>query len=368
LPALDAPTYADLGALRLHGREGCVKPRRIDELALGRWRLCPLALALCASTISVASLAPAANAPGYTVTAPSVAHVQRGPHGSYKIQAQESRFWLTHDYRRRARFIPRLVTTTTNWSWDGDEKYSVVVTIAELRGHTPRQVAKFSDPGTTGQVLAGDVYYLTMKPPCCGDTGDYYFRSLDTGEFLFRATGNGDVGTTAFLYVHPPGTHAEADRWIAFEGDTAPNPDPGLLGYIRYGDLRGVLSEVQVRVKPDAIPWPRAVGDWDEVEAAKECSFLQWLEDGRVHSSLGRKRPDPGACDLKGEFEPEPIDAHAGKLLPNGITGIEVEYSIAGDVYATIPIVNDHLDVEHAQSADRVMLMDVPPEPDLPTP
>ena len=59
----------------------------------------------------------------------------------------------------------------------------------------PHRVAQFSDPGTTGQILAGDVYYLTMKPPCCADTGYYYFRSLDSGALLFKATGNGDVGT-----------------------------------------------------------------------------------------------------------------------------------------------------------------------------
>jgi len=336
-----------------------MKSQRVHGHSTGRLRTCRVALALCVCSGLLIQFAVADRSPGYTVTGPSEAHVQRKSDGSYKIQAQESRFWLTHDYRRQARFSPRLITTTTNWSWDGDEQYSVLVTIDELRGRTTRQIAKFSDPGTTGQILAGDVYYLTQQPPCCADTGHYYFRSVDTGAFLFSATGNGDVGTTAFLYVHAPGTHVETDRWVGFEGNAATDSDPTLLGDIRYGDLKGVLSDVEIRVKSDAPPWPRSVGDWDELEAAKECSFVQWLEAGKPRSSFGRKRPAAGGCDLKSEYQPEPFTSLAGNTHPTAVSGIELEYSIAGEVYATIPIVNDHLDVDHAQLASRIALVTI---------
>jgi len=342
-----------------------VEPKHTHVPHLGFLRAFLLASACCALPTSVVQVTFAANSSGYTVKAPpSVAHIQKGTGDNYKIQAQESRFWLTQDYRRQARFIPRLITTTTNWTRDGsDEDYSVVVTIDEMHGRTPRRIASFSDPGASGQVLAGDVYYLTMKPPCCADSGYYYFRSLDTGKFLFEATGTGEVGTAAFMYVHPPGTHVETDRWVAFEGNTNASLDPTLLGHIRYGDLNGISSDILVRLKSDAPPWPRSIGGWDELAAAKQCGFLQWIDEGKVHSSFGRKRPAPGSCDLKGAFLPEPMDYLAGKVLPHGLNGIEVEFSISGDVYATIPIVNDHLDIDHAHTADRIVLTGLPSGP-----
>ena len=282
-------------------------------------------------------------------------HIQRAPDGLYKFQKKESSFWLTQDTYRHDKFVPRLITTTAIGSWDGiDEQYSVVVTIDELEGRTPRRVAKFSDPGTIGKVLTGDTYYLTSKPPCCADTGHFWFRSLDTGKFLFRAVGSGDVGTTAFMYVQAVGAKVNTERWVAFEGNTDPNPDPTLLGHIRYGGLSGSLSDVEVHVKADAPAWSRANGEWKEIEGATQCGFLQWLEAGKVHSSFGRKRPAPGGCDVKGDYLPEPF-----RSLAKGVNGIEVEYSISGEVYATIPIVNDQLDVKHADTVSRISLVGV---------
>ena len=339
-----------------------MRPQRIRGLFVGGLRPSRVAFAACLCAILMMPSA-LADSSGYTVTGPSGAHVKRKADGSYAIQARESRFWLTRDYRRQAHFIPHLITTTTNWSWDGDEKYSVVVTIDELRGRTPHRVAQFSDPGTTGQILAGDVYYLTMKPPCCGDTGYYYFRSVDSGALLFKATGNGDVGTSAFLYQHAPGTHVEMDRWVGFEGNVDSDSDSTLLGNIRYGDLSGVLSDVEVRVKSDASPKPRAADDRDEIQAARDCGFLQWLEAGKPRSSFGRKRPAAGGCDLTSTYQPELFTALAGHKHPTAVSGIELEYSIAGEVYATIPIVNDRLDVEHAQTAPRITLVTLQRQP-----
>ena len=54
---------------------------------------------------------------------------------------------------------------------------------------------------------------------------------------------------------------------------------------------------------PDAPPGSRADREWDEIEGAKECGFLQWLQAGTVHSSFGRKRPAPGGCDIKGDYQ-----------------------------------------------------------------
>ena len=70
-----------------------------------------------------------------------------------------------------------------------------------------------------------------------------------------------------------------------------------------------------------------------------------------------RKRPAAGGCDLISAYQPELFTALAGKKHPKVVTGIELEYSIAGDVYATIPIVNDRLDVEHAQTTSRITLV-----------
>ena len=327
--------------------------RVLDRLPVRRSQPFELVLTVLACAVGLRQPAFADDPLRYTLTGPSVVHIERAADGLYKFQTLESRFRLTQDAARHDKFVPRLITTTTKGSWDGiDEKYSVVVTIDELGGRTPRRVAKFSDPGTMGEVLTGDAYYLTAKPPCCTDTGHFWFRSADTGKFLFRATGNGEVGSTAFMYVQTVGAKVITDRWIAFEGNTDSNPDPTLLGHIRYGDLSGSLSDVQIRLKSDAPPWSRADGTYDEIEGAKECSFLQWLETGTVHSSYGRKRPAAGGCDFKGDYLPEPFQS-----LPNGINGIEVEYSISGDVYAVIPIVNDHLDIEHAKTASRIILV-----------
>jgi len=332
-----------------------VNTRVLDRSPVRRWQPLVLVIAVLASAIGGQQAALADEPLRYTLTAPSVAHIQRTADGLYKFRTQESHFHLTQDTARHDKFSPRLVTTTVNGSWDGmDEKYSVVVTIDELGRRTPRRVAKFSDPGAMGQVLTGDTYFVTVQPPCCADTGHFWFRSVDTGRFQFRATGNGEIGATAFMYVQATGTTVNTERWVGFEGNTDSNPDPTLLGHIRYGDLSGVLSDVQVRVKPDAPAWSRAGSDWKEIEGAEECSFLQWRQGGAVHSSFGRKRPEPGGCDLKGDYRPEPFQS-----LPYGVNGIEVEYSISGDVYAAIPIVNDHLDIEHAQTNGRVTLVRV---------
>jgi hypothetical protein len=325
----------------------------LDPLPVARLQSFKLFLTVLAYAIGVRQAAFADEPLRYTLTGPSVVHIERAADGLYKFRTLESRFRLTQDAARHDKFVPRLITTTTKGSWDGiDEKYSVVVTIDELGGRTPRRVAKFSDPGTMGEVLADDTYYLTAEPPCCAATGHFWFRSADTGRFLFRATGNGETGASAFMYVQAVGTKVNTERWVAFEGNTDSNPDPTSLGHIRYGDLSGPLSDVQIRVKSDAPPWSRADREWDEIEGAQECSFLQWLQAGTVHSSFGRKRPAPGGCDLKGEYQPEHFES-----LPNGVNGIEVEYSISGDVYAVIPIVNDHLDIEHAQTASRIILV-----------
>jgi hypothetical protein len=330
---------------------------KIQYLRIERSRSLEVVLAFFAFMAVTPALAD--NPQSYTLTAPSVAHIQRGADGHYKIQAQESRFWLTQDAPRHDKFVPRLVTTTTNWSWDDDEKYSVVVTIDELAGRTPRRIAKFSDPGTTGAVLTGDAYYLTMKSPCCDATGHFWFRSLDTGKFLFKATGFGEVGATAFMYVQAIGAKLSTERWIGFEGNTDTNPDPTLLGNLRYGDLNGVLSDVQIRVRSDAPPWHGAGTDVSEIEVANDCSFLRWVEVGNPHSDSGRKRPAPGGCDLKSEYHPESFASLAGNAHPTVVNGIEVEYSISGDVYATIPIVNDRLDIDHAQISNRIKSVSV---------
>lgn len=315
-------------------------------------------LALFASLTVTSALAD--NSQGYTLTAPSVAHIQRKADGHYKIQAQESQFWLTQDAARHANFVPRLVTTTTHWSWDDEEKYSVVVTIDELAGRTPRRIAKFSDPGVTGHVLAGDTYYLTLKSPCCDATGRFWFRSLDTGKFLFRATGFGEVGATAFMYVQTVGATVNTERWVGFEGNTDATPDPTILGNLRYGSLDGMLSDVQFRVRAGSAPWPRARTGWSEIEAANECSSMRWLEVGKSHSSGGeRKRPAPGECDLKSDYRTDPFDSIAGDAHPTVVNDIEVEYSISGDVYATIPIANDRLDIDHARISNRIELVRV---------
>ena len=351
LPPRNSPTYAERIFPRICTAETAVNAPILDRTPVRRLQLFGLVLTVFVSVIGSGQPVFADEPLRYTLTGPSVVHIERSADGLYKYQTLESRFRLTQDAARHDEFVPRLITTTTKGSWDGtDEKYSVVVTIDELRGRTPRRVAKFSDPGTMGEVL-GDTYYLTAVPPCCTDTGHFWFRSADTGKFLFKATGNGEVGATAFMYVQAVGAKVNTERWIAFEGNTDSNPDPTLLGHIRYGDRSGTLSDVQIRVKSDAPPWSRADGDWNEVEGAKECSFLQWLKDGAVHSTYGRRRPSPGGCDFKGDYLPEPFQS-----LPNGVNGIEVEYSISGDVYAVIPIVNDRLDIEHAQTASRIML------------
>lgn len=149
-----------------------------------------LLLPLSVAVMSIGEAALAGEPVHYTIAGPSVANIERGADGQYNIHAQESRYWLTQNYHLDPKFVPRLVTTTTNWSWDGDEKYSVVVTIDELGGPQPHRVAQFSDPGSSGNVPAGSNYYVTKQPPCCTATGLFYVRSLETGQLLFTSTTN----------------------------------------------------------------------------------------------------------------------------------------------------------------------------------
>jgi hypothetical protein len=293
----------------------------------------------------------------YTISGPSVANVERGDDGSYKVHAQESRYWLTSNYSSRADFVPRLVTTTTDWSWDEDEKYAVAVTIDELGGPQPRRIAEFSDPGTTGAVLPGDVYYVTKEPPCCVATGRFHFRSLETGHLLFTSTGYGEVGAATFMFLRPTGAVESSERWVAFEGDTEAHADSTLLGRLRYGDINGVLSDVEVRIKPGTRRRNKA--DPDLSDDASECALLRWIVPGHPRLPSAPSRPAAGKCDFDGKFDVQPLSEFMSGQPQADVSGFQVELSISGRVYATIPIIHDRLNVAHAKSASRIALTTV---------
>ena len=295
----------------------------------------------------------------YTITGPSVANIERGEDGQYNIQAQESRYWLTQNYHLDPKFVPRLVTTTTNWSWDGEEKYSVVVTIDELGGPQPRRIAQFSDPGSSGNVLSGSNYYVTTQPPCCTATGLFHVRSLETAQLLFTSTGNGEVGAATFMFLRPPGTDVDLERWVAFEGNRDSSADPVLLGHIRYGDTHGVLSDVEVRVKAGRQRTIKAGAVRSEAEDASVCGFLRWVVPGYQQLANAPRRPAVGKCDFDGKFDMQPLGAYMRDKPQTDVGGFEVEFSISGRVYATIPITHDRLDPAHAEGANRTALTTV---------
>src|ERR1700739_4833201 len=122
----------------------CIQRRRkvnvrvLDRSPVRRLRSFGFFLVVLASAVGLRQFACGDEPRHYTLTGPSMVHIERVADGLYKYQTLESRFRLTQDAVRHDKFVPRLITTTIKGSWDGtDEKYSVVVTIDELRGRAP---------------------------------------------------------------------------------------------------------------------------------------------------------------------------------------------------------------------------------------
>jgi len=147
------------------------------------------------------------------------------------------------------RQLPRLATVTTDVKTrtdaEGVDPTSVVViTVDDLSGAKPKRLASFSDPGSSGEVIAGR-YFASTFPGCCDAPQVHRVRALETGHALFRSTGPDVMGSAA--WVEAPNAKPAVVRWAAFDGAFEGEGPKGRLGRIIYGGPEGPISIVELR-------------------------------------------------------------------------------------------------------------------------
>ena len=111
-----------------------------------------------------------------------------------------------------------------------------------------------------------------------------------------------------------------------------------------------------MRIGPHATPWARAADDRLESAAAEECGLLRWIGSDIAYSSGHLSPPAPGTCDVKGAYEPDVRQPKVDRDQFKSEGSIRVVFYVQGDIYSTIPISNDHLDIEHSQTINRIVL------------
>jgi hypothetical protein len=156
--------------------------------------------------------------------------------------------------------------------------------------------------------------------------------------------------------MNVPNHHPTIERWAAYEGrPEGSTEDPSLLGYLRYGDRNNAIDTIALRMN---------VADQPEefIMNLPECGALLWVEPGKTTAPGEPTRPSGETCFTaqylsysKGLFT---LEHKSGPL-----GGFELEISLDGKVYATIPVEDDHLDLAHARLERGMSLVRARPSP-----
>lgn len=250
-------------------------------------------------------------------------------------------------------FAHRLATITSLSDGESDAlERRIQVTVDDMSGPALRRIAEFTDPGRQGEVVGG-LFFVTTGEGCCGQPNRHHVRNLETGKALFNASGDGEMGMTAFMEV--PNHHPTLERWAAFEGLIGDyDKDPAMLGMLRYGDRYHTISAVALRMDPAKQPQ-------DIVLELPSCGALLWREPGKEPGAGQPQRPKAGACSTGGSYAPVALFSLEHASGPLG--GFALEISLSGKVYATIPVTGDRLDIAHARLQHGLTLQAVPPNP-----
>jgi hypothetical protein len=242
------------------------------------------------------------------------------------------------DITYRVPFLRRLaeITTVSDGMID-DQAHRIEVTINDMSGPALRPIARFSDPGIEGKLLESG-YFVTTEPGCCERPPRHHVRNTETGTWLFDSSGGFDVGMAAWMGV--PNHHPTLERWAAFEASPGDDADPALLGTLRYGDNDHAIDTFELRMEPARQPQ-------DFRSDFPTCGALVWHERGKEPGAGQLHRPAEGKCYEGGTYFPSSLFSleHQTGLLG----GFDLELSVYGKVYGTIPIAADRLDLAHAK-------------------
>ena len=286
----------------------------------------------------------------YQATAPSNITVQVGPDGLVVHQRSvryEVFSAIPDDIKVGVPFATRLATITTLSNRDNDDQTDTIeVTVDALSGPVQHRIATFADAGSTGTVASP--YFITTQTGCCSPLTRHHVRNIETAKLLFTSTGPGEAGLVALMSV--PNHHPTVERWAAFEGlPESASQDRALLGYLRYGDRNGSIDTLALRMN---------VADQPEEFALDlpDCGALLWVEPGKPPTPGQPTRPPSGTC-----FAPPGLSYSTALFTlehkSGTLGGFDLEFSMDGKVYATIPVNNDHLDLAHATLAPGMSLV-----------
>jgi hypothetical protein len=281
----------------------------------------------------------------HEASATSSAEVAVQADGTLVMQARNGRL-VPYGLFDGEHYQPRLATVTTDvkqrTDTEGvDPSSTVTVTIDDLSGATPKRLAEFTDPGSEGEVLAGE-YFDSRMPGCCAGPTVHSVRVLETGRLLYRTTGDRDAGSVAWANI--PNARPAIVRWAAFDGTVGTEDlGRGVIGTISYGSKAETLSKVQLRVAGEGL---NAV---DLNLGLSHEATLVWVD--AVSQEKGYS-PDSGTPAYGVD-----IWSLDGVSAPERIAGVSVRLlNYDGSPLATIPIEADRLVPERAELATGVTL------------
>ena len=283
--------------------------------------------------------------PTYRASAPSSIVVEIKP-DAWVIHQRTVRFEayaaIPDDIVVGTPFAARLATITA--VADGpidDQTDTVEVTIDEMSGTGLRRVTAFSTPGSDGQVVGGQYFISTEPGPAL-----HHVRNVETGTWLFDATGGFVAGMAAWMAV--PNHHPRIERWAAFAGPAGNGTDDTMLGTLRYGDANGAITTAALHMEVAKQPQEFA-------NDLPTCGALLWREPGRQPGPGQAQRPVAGKCFDGSTYTP--ANLFSLEHMTGRLGGFDLELSVFGEVYATIPVTDDRLDIAHAKLAPGMRLV-----------
>ncbi len=228
---------------------------------------------------------------------------------------------------------------------------TVTVNIDDMSGPVPKRLVAFSDPGAEGRILA-DRYFITTQTGCCDELTVHHVRFLETGKLLFRSTGR-EAGR-GMAWMEAPNTPIR--RWAAVDGKmTEAEWKRGLIGRLRYGEDRGVLSSIEISAEPDSEIHQ------DYAMAFGQATEPRWFDRNREAGA------DPDYRASAGEAgSPHIIWSLDGAKAPvKAVGGFELRLRAlyeAADAppFASIPIEGDALAAEKATVITGLKITRVP--------
>jgi hypothetical protein len=308
--------------------------------------------AMAMGFVAMTDAAAPAFAANYQMTVPATVKVEVHPDGGVTSTSSSTRFEtfsaIPDTINVGTKFPPRLaVITQTAITTPDDRTSRITVTVDDLSGPALRQVTRFSDSGESGEIHGGR-YFAITTPGCCALPARHRVRSLESGKLLFDSSGTGTTGAAAWMAVAnaKPGL----ERWVAFDGTVGKDNDPTKLGELVYGDSHTALSHVVVRLKhPD-----KQLNEF-QLDAAT-CGFILWVAPGSAPGPGKPSRPKEEQCSGNGGYAPASFAPVAHRDTRETLGGYEVELSVLGKPYVTIPISDDRLDVANARVDETLVL------------